>query len=154
MLDENIKNQIDLSTNVSIQVFDVESGELIEEIERGNLVVLSGRNLIRDLIDEVPATGVTHLAVGTGTTAVVSGDTAMETEQFRGALTKRTPSSGSVTWSYYLSSSQANGNDLTEAGLLNAASGGTLFARVTHAAITKTSSIAVMYSWTLNIGAS
>jgi len=154
MLDEKLKCQISLSGNVKIQLFDVNSNKLIREIERKNLVVTSGRNLIRDLINEASVTGVTHLAVGTGTTAVSAGDASLVTEQFRNTLTKRTPSSGSVTWSYYLSSTQANGNDLTEAGLFNASSGGTMFARVTHAAITKTSSIAVMYSWTLNIGAS
>lgn len=151
---KDIKSQLDLNANVSIEITDTKTGEVIQKIRRRNLVVTAGRNLVRDLINETTDTGVTHLAVGTGTTAVAAGDTTLGSEQVREVLTKRTASSGSVLWSYYLSSTQGNGNDLTEAGLFNASSGGTLFARVVHTAITKTSSIAVTYNWTINIGAS
>jgi len=149
-----LKSQIELDANVEIQIIDVVSKDIIKTIYRHNLVVIAGRNLARDLLNEVPATGVTHFAVGTGVTAVDPGDTTLGTEIFRGSITKRTSPSAAVIWSYYLSSTQGNGSSLTEAGLFNASSGGTLFARVVHAAITKTSSLAVSYNWTLNIGAS
>lgn len=56
---------------------------------------------------------------------------------------------------YYLGSGSANGNTLGEAGLFNAASGGTMFARVKLSpTIVKTSSIAVTFTWTINLGAS
>ena len=39
-----------------------------------NLVVAAGRNLIRDLVNGDSINGITHLAVGTSTTAVADGD--------------------------------------------------------------------------------
>jgi len=149
-----VSSQLELGSNVEINIIDVKSSKIIQTIKKKNLVVTSGINLARDLLDGTTTIAVNYLGVGTGTTAVAAGDTTLESEQFRGAITKRTSVSGAFTMAYYLSSTQGNGNDLTEAGLFDTSSGGSMFSRVTYSAITKTSSIAVMYSWTINMSAS
>ena len=93
----------------------------------------------------------THMAIGTGTTGETANDTALETEvQPDGANrstigTKSKPSSKSVQFQMDVAIGEANGNALTETGLLNAASGGTLANRLTHTAINKTAAFELRY---------
>ena len=143
-----------LGVNVAIEVRDAQTGELLERFEEHNLVTLAARNLIRDFLNNgTGITGISHLAVGTGTAEPNANDTVLGTERHRAAITKKTADSGKLTIQHYLGTSEANGYDLTEAGLLNAAAAGTLFARVKHTAISKTASLTVTYSWVININA-
>lgn len=149
-----IDSAIGVSVNVVIEVHDAKTGEVLQRFEEHNLVTLAARNLVRDVLNNgTGTTGISHLAVGTGTAEPNANDTVLGVERHRSAVTKKTTDSGKLTIQHYLGSSEANGYDLTEAGLLNAASGGTLFARVKHTAISKTASLTVTYSWVLNINA-
>ena len=146
---------VNLSANVAITVHDADTGAVLERQEAHNLVVNAGLNLIRDLLDGDAVAGITHFAVGTGSSAVAAGDTTLSTEVFRAAVTGRTSNAQQLVVTYYLASGSANGNTLTNAGLFNAAGSGTLFARVKFASsIVKTASIAVTFTWTINLGAS
>ncbi len=140
-----------IDINVRIDVWDVLLKKLVGVIERHNLITTAGRNLVRDLINNDAPTGLTHIAIGTGTTPAAAGDTALQTEIHRNTYTQRTESIGLLQLQYYLGTSSLNGNTLTEAGLLNAASAGTLFARVVYPGIAKTSSIALTYNWSIQI---
>jgi len=139
--------------NVRIEVVDA-TGRTVSVQERHNLVTLAGRDLARDLLVGDSAATVTHFAVGTGSTAVAAGDTSLGSEVYREAITQTSTSSGAIEFKHYLPSTEANGVDLTEAGLLTATSGGVLFARVVFAAISKTASVGVTFTWTVSIGAS
>ena len=89
------------------------------------------------------------MALGTGTTAVTSTDTTLDTEVFRGAMTSFTDTDGQTVFKYFLASGSANGNTLAEAGLFTAGSGGTMYARsVLSSTIVKTSSITATFTWT------
>jgi len=116
-------------------------GKIKEVKKYHNLVVNSGLNLIRDALAGDSVTFPTHMALGTGTTAEAAGDTALENEVFRDVITKTSKTgTGNVQYKYYLSSQDANGYNISEEGLFNAASVGTMFARVTFPADEKTSS--------------
>lgn len=142
-----------IAVNVRIDVLDAQTGKVLYTEEYHNLVVKAGRNMVRDFLNGLAPAALSHFAIGTGTTAVNQNDTALQTEVFRDTITKRTPTDGKLQVKYFLASTAANGSSLAEAGILNAASGGTLFARVTHTAIAKTSSVAVVYTWDININA-
>lgn len=151
----NSLSTVKLRDNVRVMVSDATTGETLHEETQHNLVVNDGLNLIRDLLDGDAVSGITHLAVGTGTTAVSAAQTALVTQVFRDALTSKTSNAQQLVVSYYLASGSANGNTLAEAGLFNAAAAGTMFARVKLAStIVKTASIAVTFTWTINLGAS
>ncbi len=110
------------------------------------MIVDAWLNELRNLIYGDAVTAPTHIAVGTGTTAALASDTTLETEIFpdganRNAITSRTkPSAKKVRLQTLISSGEANGNVLTEVGVLNAATGGTLMNRVVHTAIHKDAS--------------
>lgn len=147
------KINIFLDVNVRIEIIESITGQILDVIECHNLVTLAGRNLVRDFLNSLSPSSLSHFAIGTGTTAPTANDTGLQTEIFRDIFTKRTSSSGKLQSQYYLASSALNGNTLAEAGLFNAASGGTLFARVTYPGISKNSSIAITYTWDININA-
>lgn len=141
-----------IDCNVIIGVYD--NHIKIDEVTEHNLVVTSGRNLVRDLLNSSGPSFITRLAVGTNNTAVSSTQTALLAEVFRDQITQRITSDGLLRLKYFLASTSVNGNTLREAGLFNASSGGVMFARVTHGDIVKTSSISLTYDWSINIGAS
>lgn len=151
-----MRQQINLTANVHISIIDAETGELLREQRHHNLVVDAGLDLLRDFLDGDAPAAITHFGYGTGTAAVTAGDTALDTQTARPAITSKT---GTVSkqWqaTYFLTSTTGNGNTYGEVGLFNAATGGTMFARVKLSpVIVKTSSIAVNFVWTINLGAS
>ena len=148
------ESTLKMATNVSWYAHDVITGAIVASGEAHNLVTNAGLNLVRDLLDGDSVAGITHFAVGTGSAVVTALDTALDNEVFRGGVTSRDTSAQQLIVKYYLGSTEANGSILTEAGLLNASSGGTLFARVLLTpAINKNSAIAVTFSWSINLGA-
>lgn len=152
-----IKSQLSIDINVNIKVTDVLTGKILKEISGHNLTMTDGKTLVAHLLAITAAkTGITYFGVGTGSVAPVASDVALGTEVFRDTLTNAIVTSGKVNIQYYLNSGDANGNTLTEAGLFGGdasaiADSGTLFARYVYAGIVKTASIAITYSWDINI---
>ena len=146
---------IRLDSNVQIDVHSAHDGRFLFGDRVHNLVVTSGRNLIRDLLSGASTDELTHFGVGTSSTAVAAGDTDLGAiiGAGRDVLTDINSASGQLTVKYYLNSSTGNGSTLREAGIFNASSGGALFARAVHSAIVKTSSVTVTYSWLITISA-
>lgn len=144
---------LQIRQNVYIDTYDAASGLHVARTAQHNLVVMAGRNLVRDLLGDLSSERITHLALGTGTGAVTATDVALDTEAYRAAFTSLTPTAGGLTVKLYLSKAQGNGYTFTEAGLLTAPSAGTLFARVLLASpLVKTSSIAATIQWDLTFG--
>lgn len=138
--------------NVRVAKFDLRTGRVREVVHRHNLAVLAGRNMIRDLLNGDTVAALSHFAVGTGTTAPASTDTTLGTEVFRDVFTKVTEADAKLTIQYFLGSQSANGNDLSEAGLFNDDTTGTMYARVTFPADAKTASEAWTFNWELTWG--
>jgi hypothetical protein len=149
----NIDSQIHYRGNVTIEARDVNTGKLVARRKVKNLVVTTGRGLTADVLLGV-ANRPSHLAVGSNNTAVALTDTTLVAEAARIALTSGSRSSNVLTFYAYLPGSQGNGVDLKECGIFNSSSGGTLFARATFSSISKTSSIAVTFTWQFTITSS
>jgi hypothetical protein len=132
-------------------------GIVIERQRINNLVVDSGLNIIRDRIAGSSTAAVSHMAVGTGTTAVSASNTALATETHRNAITETIATNKVMTLKMYLSSNQANGggtSTLREIGLFNAASGVTMFARaLLSSPIAKSTSVTVTFTWQIDLQA-
>lgn len=97
---------------------------------------------IRNAIYGDAITTGSHIAIGTGTTAVTAGDTALETEVgTREAATPSKPDSETAAFSAEWATGDANGlSPLTEVGVVTAASGGTFLNRKVFPGFEKTSS--------------
>lgn len=145
------KDGFAIEANVVLEVKDLK-GRILKREKSCNLIPLTGRQLIRDLIGGLRR-WPTHMAVGTGTTDPADGDTALQAEVYRELITARVQGSESVKFQFFVGADQANGVDLSEVGLFTVVGdvANTLFARATFTPTTKTSSVTLTISWTVNI---
>lgn len=127
-------------------------GELKATRDVHNLVVTTGRDAIIERLDSSPATAQpSHMEVGTGTTAVAAGQTALVTALDRNALTSSTASGGVLTMVGNWAAGDATNAAIAEAGVFNAASAGTMYSRATFTAINKGASDTLQITWTYTL---
>lgn len=93
-------------------------------------LAIVGLQTISAILGSPAPTIPTHMAIGSGTTAFAVGDTKLEKENDRNALTSYDTSVSKVsTYVADFSSTAVSGLDVSEFGMLNAASAGSLFQR-------------------------
>ncbi|MEM6263407.1 MAG: hypothetical protein AAGI38_12920 [Bacteroidota bacterium] len=150
----NIKEQLDMQGHIFLQLHD-QKDDLAREVRAKNSIVQSGRDLVAKLFINETITPVSHLAIGTGNTAVAPGDTALGTELFRKAinpvdptidLTVTTDNKIRVRLTAELDFNEGNGN-LTEAGLFNDATAGVMYNRVVFPSVQKTTDFRLTFVW-------
>ena len=118
-----------------------------------NLVVTAGKNWVAGRFKDgsIPAE-MSHMAIGSADTAPAAGNTALVTELNRIALTTDGGTVSTNTVQYDASwTSAAAAYAIKEAGIFNAASGGTMLARTTFAVINKGTDDTVSISWTITV---
>lgn len=139
--------------NVVAELFG-KDGKLKQREEAHNLVVTTGLAHIADQLSASPGQGaMSHMAIGTGAGAAAAGDTTLATELDRNALTSRTDAAAVVTYVGTWSAGDGTGA-ITEAGIFNASSNGTMLARVLFSVINKGASDTLVITWTLTFSAS
>lgn len=148
MLKENPK----VSGHLEIVLRD-KNGKVKDERKLKNLVVTTGVNYIADRMADAAESAMSHMAVGTGSTAAAAGDTTLGTESARVALTSTTQTNEDVVYVASFGAGTGTGA-LTEAGILNAASAGTLLCRTVFAAVNKGADDTLQITWTVTVAAS
>ena len=123
------------------------NGEVVRDID--NLVVTAGKNYVADRMKN-NSTVMSHMAVGSGTTAAAAGQTALGTELGRVSLTSTTVSSNVVTYVATLAAATGTGA-VTEAGILNASSNGTMLCRTVFSVVNKGSADSMTITWTVTV---
>ena len=93
---------------------------------------------------------MSHMAIGSGTTAAAAGNTALGTELGRVSLTSGSASSAVVTYVATFAAGTGTGA-VTEAGLLNASSGGTLLCRTVFSVVNKGANDSMTVTWTVTV---
>ena len=125
-------------------------GEVIDVREVKNLVVDDGLEYIASRMKDTSATAMSHMAIGTGSTAAAASDTALGTEAARVALTSTTVTANAVAYVASFAAGTGTGA-ITEAGILNAGSGGTLLCRTVFSVVNKGASDSMTITWTVTI---
>jgi hypothetical protein len=139
-----VNDLFNLKGRVSIEL----NGQTVQKID--NLVVTTGKVFVASRMKDATADAMTHMAVGTNSTAAAAGDTALGSESARVALTSTTASTNTVI--YVATFPAGTGTAaLTEAGILNASSGGTMLCRTVFTAINKGSADAMTVTWTITV---
>ena len=96
---------------------------------------------IKEEIKDFIIANSTYVAVGTSATAATPAQTSLLAETNRKARQEYTEGTSDVVVSLFLGTTDDNGEDLTEVGVLNASSVGDMMMRATYPAISKTVSI-------------
>lgn len=147
----NSNDRIELSGRVKLILCDAQ-GRTKETREMDNLVVLAGRTFIASRMAGTAAAVMSHMAVGTGAVAAAAGDTTLgaEVAASRTALGSTTPSSNTIVYACSFGAGVGTGA-LTEAGVFNAASSGTLLARIVFAVVNKAAGDSMTVNWTITL---
>lgn len=107
------------------------------------MIVNAGLNQTRNWMAGDSINHPDYIAVGTGTTAPQPTDTALQNEIVRNDATEIKGAAGIVTYQITIGTTQGNGNTITESGVFDQASGGTMTLRSVFSGIDKTSDIEV-----------
>ena len=134
---------------LTIEVKD-KDGKLKQREEVKNLVVDTGLAYIASRMKDASATAMSHMAIGTGSSAAAAGNTALGTEAARVALTSTTVTSNAVAYVASFAAGTGTGG-ITEAGILNAASSGTLLCRTVFSVVNKGASDSMTITLTVTI---
>ncbi|SVC43348.1 uncharacterized protein METZ01_LOCUS296202 [marine metagenome] len=139
-----ISDDLEMKGRLVIQIND----EIVQEVD--NLVVTVGKNYVASRIKDATATAMSHMAVGTNSTAAAAGDTALGTEAGRAALTSTTVSTNTVTYVGTFAAGTGTGA-LVEAGILNASSSGTLLCRTVYTTVNKGANDSMTITWVITV---
>lgn len=120
--------------------------EVVQEVD--NLVVTTGKGYVASRMKDATATAMSHMAIGTGSTAAAASDSALGSESARVALTSTTVSGADITYVATFGAGVGTAA-ITEAAVLNASSSGTMLCRTVFAVVNKSSSDSMTVTWTV-----
>lgn len=116
-----------------------------------NLVVTTGRNHIAARLGQAtPPTAMSHMAIGAGVIAPALTDTQLGNQLARVTLTSTTVTNNIVRYVASFAPGVGTGA-VTEAGIFNAATGGTMLNRVTFPVVNKESGDSIAVTWDVEI---
>ena len=147
MVNDNIK----ITGDVKIDIIGAD-GAVKDSREIKNLVVTTGKTFIASRIVGVASTVMGWMELGTGTTAAAVGDTTLQTviSGSRVTLTSGTAATNVVTYVASFPAGTGTGA-VTEAGVFNAASAGTMLCRTVFAVVNKGAADAMSITWTITV---
>jgi len=142
-----------LKGRVGIVVKD-KDGNVKEKRQETNLVVSAGLDYIASRMKDATATAMTHMALGTGTSAAAAGDTALGTQAgSREILDATTVTNNTIKYEAAFEAGDVTGA-ITEAGVFNADTAGTMLCRVVFSPVNLSVTDSISVDWTITISAS
>jgi hypothetical protein len=172
-------NVVELGGSLSLVLTDTTTNTIKQELYVPNAIVFTGKIFIASRMIGTSSAVMSHMGIGTGTAAVDSGTTvllpgnsALTTElttvggytgYARAAVTSTNNitvsstvyPSNQVTYSAnfaaQIPSAPAGGAALTEAGIFNASTAGTMLCRTVFPVVTKLPADALTITWTITI---
>ena len=145
-----LKDSIELTGELKLTLTN-EGGNVTQEVVVPNTVVTVGKNFIASRMNAT-TTVMSHVELGTGTTGANVANTALETviSGSRTALTSTTVTTNSVAYVVTFPAGTGTGA-VTEAGIFNASSGGTMLCRTTFSVINKAAADTLGITWTITV---
>lgn len=128
-----------------------EIGQIVEERDVPNLVVTTGKYHIASKIvatTNSPAS-MTHMGIGTGTASAAVGDTTL-TQTGRVALSSSAVLNNTITYTATFPAGTGDGA-ITEAGVFNASTAGTMLCRTVFPTVNKGSGDQITITWVITV---
>lgn len=152
----NIIQNLDFKVTGQVHILRFnEDGKLVEERDIPNLVVTTGKAYIAQRLGQSsPPAIMSHMAIGSDSTAAVVGQSALlaelNTAVNRPALSSTVVSAASVTYAATFGAGVATGN-VFEAGIFNALTAGTMLCRTTFPIVTKQAGDTIAITWVVTV---
>lgn len=139
-----LNDDFTMKGRVSIAVND----QVVQEID--NLVVTAGKEYVASRMKDTSDTAMSHMAIGTGSTAAAASDTALGSEAARTALTSTTVTTNEIVYVDTFDAGTGTGA-ITEAAIFNASSAGTMLCRTVFSVVNKGASDSMTITWTVTV---
>ena len=120
-------------------------GQVKDKCEVHNLVVDTGKAFIAGRMTGT-VTAMSHMSLGTGAVAAVVADTALDAEIGRVSLTNASSTGAVATYIANFPADTATGA-ITEAGIFNAASAGSMLCRTVFPVVNKAAADSMAITW-------
>mgnify|MGYP003637236974 CR=1 FL=1 len=148
-----INDDLKLRGDVAIVLKD-KNGNVKESREIKNLVVTAGLTFICSRMAGTSADVMSHMALGSSTTAASAGQTDLVSILgSREALDSSTASANTIAYVSSFEAGEGTGA-VTEAGIFNAASSGTMLCRTVFPVVNKQADDTMSVTWTITLTAS
>jgi hypothetical protein len=129
-------------------------GTVKHEQEVKNLVVTAGLGFIASRMAGTSAAVMSHMAIGTTNTAAAAGNTTLAAESARVALASTTVTAAAVAYvATFPAGTPASLTAITEAGIFNASSAGTMLCRTVFSVVNKDVNDTMSITWTVTMAA-
>ena len=149
MMNLNEQDTLKATGELEIVVRD-EAGNIKETVKAKNLVVTVGKNYIASRMVGAASTVMSHMAIGTSTSTPAVANTTLGTEAGRVALASFTASGNAVTSTATFPAGTGTGA-ITEAGIFNASSSGTMLCRTTFPVVNKAAGDSIAVTWVVTV---
>ena len=145
------KETMKATGQVNVVVRD-EKGNVKEDFTVPNLVVDTGLDYIASRMKDATATAMSHMEVGTDNTAAGAANTTLGAAVSGARVTLDSTTVTDNAVAYVATFPAGTGTDaLTEAGIFNASSAGTMLCRTVFSVINKGASDSMTITWTITI---
>jgi hypothetical protein len=124
-------------------------GQVKDQREIKNLVVTTGKNFIAGRMTGT-TTIMSHMSIGSSSTAAAAGDSVLGTELGRVALSSGTTTGAVTTYAATFPAGTGTGA-VVEAGILNAATAGVLLCRTVFSVVNKGANDTMTITWAVTI---
>jgi hypothetical protein len=140
----------ELKATGQVLIVRTDAQGVVSETRVPNLVVTAGKNFIASRMVGTAAAVMSHMAIGTGTGTPGASDTTLGTQTGRVSLSSSTASANSVTYTATFPAGTGDGA-ITEAGVFNASSGGTMLCRTTFPVVNKQAGDTIAITWVVTV---
>ena len=141
---------IKIKGHLTLRHFD-KDGNLIEVIDLDNTIVNVGLAEVAQLVGAgLGGTTFEYVQTGTGTTSPTASDTDLESatgSRVQATVTNETVTVSNDTVQFVSTHSYTSSLAITEAGIFNASTGGTMLARQTFSAINVNNGDSIQITW-------
>ena len=143
-----LKDNLKVTGDVKITITGPD-GNVKDSREIKNLVVTTGKTFIAGRMVGTP-TAMSHMAIGANTVAADAANATLGSELGRSALTSSAAVAAKVTYIASFGAGVGTGA-VTEAGIFNASSGGTMLCRTVFAVVNKGADDAMSITWEITV---
>lgn len=153
---EQIQDTIKLRGSLQHHLMDLD-GKTIKKWTQENTVVTVGRSWVLgqlESVNHVTSRNISYIAVGSGTIAPTTGDSALGNEIVRNAISSFATNGLTInppSWQAQVVFATSDANTtIAEVGMFNSSAAGTMLARQTVASFVKATSNTYSISWTIS----
>lgn len=145
-----LKSGVKLTGRVNIKTYE-NATELVGDVTINNIVVTTGQDYVASRMIANTADVMSHMAIGSSQTPQTLDDTALLQEIIRTSFYSVTQTGSEIEYVASFAPGLTS-RSITEAGILNASSGGILLCRTTFPIITQSTSQTIAISWVVSVG--